>query len=106
MYIFIAVAIIIVATALWWINDQHSLPPGPWDLPLLGFLPWLDPEHPYETLTSLAKKYGTIYTFNLGTVRTIVLSDHKIVKQAFMKDALSGRAPLYVTHGIMKGHGM
>ena len=44
------------------------LPPGPWGLPWLGFLPWLDPEAPHETLTELVAKYGRVYTLWMGQV--------------------------------------
>ncbi|CAB3242030.1 unnamed protein product [Arctia plantaginis] len=39
-------------------------------------------------------------------VYAVVLSDHKLVRDAFAKDSFSGRAPLYLTHGIMHGNGI
>lgn len=41
----------------------------------------------------------------MGSVYTILLSDPQLVRQAFAKDVFAGRAPLYLTHGIMKGYG-
>jgi ecdysteroid 25-hydroxylase CYP306A1 len=41
----------------------------------------------------------------LGNVFTVVLSDQHLIRQAFARDIFVGRAPLYLTHGIMKGYG-
>lgn len=80
-------------------------PPGPWGLPIIGYLLWIDPLYPYKTLTALAKKYGEVYKIKLGEVNTVVLTNPKTIKSLFMKDVTTGRAPLYLTHGIMKGYG-
>lgn len=95
--------IIICIRHLIWPNGQR--PPGPWGLPIIGYLPWIDPKKPYLTLTNLSKRYGPIYAINLGSVYTVVLSDVKLIRHAFAKEVFTGRAPLYVTHGIMKGNG-
>jgi len=81
------------------------LPPGPRGVPILGYLPWIDPERPHLSLTDLARRYGPICGLRMGSVYTILLSDPQLVRQAFAKDAFAGRAPLYLTHGIMQGYG-
>lgn len=88
---------------MWW--KRRGFPPGPWGLPLLGYLAFLDKKAPYKTLTDLSEMYGPIYGLYLGNVYTVVLSDCKLVKAMLAKDVFAGRAPLHLTHGIMRGFG-
>nr|QSD59119.1 CYP306A1 [Diaphanosoma celebensis]QST15037.1 CYP306A1 protein [Diaphanosoma celebensis] len=103
-------AILLLLLALWLFRvrsiDDLPLPPGPWSLPWLGYLPFIDTEAPYETFQQLARQYGPVYSVRLGDVFTVVVSDPKLIRQAFAQEAFAGRAPLYLTHGIMKGHGL
>lgn len=101
-YIVIILVLIFFLKSLW---QGKKLPPGPWGLPVVGYLPFLDPKAPQVSLTELAKKYGPVYSLLLGNVRTVVLSDPKLIKTLFAKDVTTGRAPLYLTHGIMNGYG-
>ncbi|XP_060528010.1 cytochrome P450 306a1 [Cylas formicarius] len=102
-YLLLTVALVLVAFHFW---KRRYLPPGPYGLPIVGYLPWLNPKSPYLTLTDLSKKYGSIYGLNLGSVYTVVLTNPKTIRTTFSKDATTGRAPLYLTHGIMKGYGL
>lgn len=86
-------------------RDVRRRPPGPWGLPILGYLPWIDPQAPHQSLTDLVRKYGPVCGLKLGSLYTVLLADPQLVRQALAKEAFSGRAPLYVTHGIMQGYG-
>ncbi|XP_050304768.1 cytochrome P450 306a1 [Anthonomus grandis grandis] len=102
-YLLLTLLLLVLGHTLW---KNRNLPPGPWGIPLLGYLPWLSPKAPYVTLTELSKKYGSVYSLTLGSVCTVVLTDPKDIKSLFAKDATTGRAPLYLTHGIMNGYGL
>ena len=86
---------------------KNKLPPGPLgnNVPFLGYLPFIDPKKPYETLMTLAKQHGPIYGLQLGSIYCVVLSDATIIRDAFKREEFTGRAPLYVTHGIMDNCG-
>ncbi|CAL4120907.1 unnamed protein product [Meganyctiphanes norvegica] len=86
-------------------HRAKTLPPGPWGLPLLGYLPWLNPVAPQLTFGALAKRYGRIYSLQMGGVTCVVMTDTHLIKDVFNRSEANGRAPLYLTHGIMKGYG-
>ena len=107
--VFAAAAAATAAAALglvWYVSaSRRRLPPGPVGWPWLGYLLSVDARAPYETFTALARKYGPVYSVRLGGLLAVFVSDPQLVRHAFSQDVFSGRAPLYLTHGIMKGHG-
>ena len=88
------------------LHKSRYLPPGPRGLPLLGYLPWLDPEQPYKSLTQLVAKYGSVFTVKLGAIDCVVVADNKIIKELFTKDHVAGRPPLHMFNMIMEGRGI
>lgn len=106
LYVILATPLLVLLAYVFRKNRKTlRLPPGPSGIPLFGYLPWIDAESPHLSLTNLARKYGPIYGLQMGSLYTIVLSDPRLVRQAFAKDAFAGRAPLYLTHGMMQGYG-
>ncbi|KAL6004871.1 hypothetical protein ACLOJK_005427 [Asimina triloba] len=64
--------------------QQPPLPPGPPGLPVIGCLPFVEPElHLY--FARLQKTYGPIFSLRLGSKLTVVLSSVPLAKAA-MKD--------------------
>jgi ecdysteroid 25-hydroxylase CYP306A1 len=85
----------------------RKTPPGPTAnyIPFIGYLPFLNATKPHESLFKLSKKYGNIFGLQMGSVYTVVLCDAALIREAFKRDEFSGRAPLYITHGIFHGYG-
>lgn len=105
-----SLVIVLIAIILWhfWQKKlHHNRPPGPVSLPLLGALYVFrdTTKRPYEVLTDLSKKYGKIFGLQMGSIYTVVLSDSALIREALRRDEYTGRAPLYLTHGIMGGKG-
>lgn len=102
--------LVLIGTILWKVGrSKHStnLPPGPISLPLIGSLYVFrnKRKRPYEILTELSKVYGPIFGLQMGSIYTVVLTDPTLIREALRRDEYSGRAPLYLTHGIMGGKG-
>ena len=102
----LATALVLIVLLKYSLVKHSTLPPGPPGLPVLGYLPWLDPVQPYKTLTGLVGKYGKVFSLQMGGVPCVVVADNAVMKDLFSREEVAGRAPLYLTHGIMKGKGL
>ncbi|GMH09500.1 hypothetical protein Nepgr_011341 [Nepenthes gracilis] len=76
--------------AIFWIllhnyrRKQPPLPPGPLALPIVGSLPFLDPElHSY--FAGLAQIYGPIFSLRLGSKLGVVITSPSLAKEV-LKD--------------------
>ena len=67
------------------IRKNSQLPPGPWGLPILGYLPFLDPKNPQKSMKKLSLKYGDIFSLQMGQLFCVVLSDPELIKTLFSK---------------------
>nr|BAV93937.1 cytochrome P450 3201A1 [Chamberlinius hualienensis] len=78
-----------------------QLPPGPWGLPLIGYLPWIG-RKPCVTFLGLKKKYGNLITVNLGGITMLVLNDWNAIKATLIdrKHHFSGRPNAYISDTI------
>lgn len=64
------------------IIDLKKLPPGPYGIPVLGYLAFVGNEK-HTKYRELAKKYGSIFSARLGCQLNVVISDYKTIREAF-----------------------
>lgn len=93
--VFTAVVVgLFVILLLKWMFIKDRRPPGPWGLPLLGYIPFLS-RLPHLDLQRLAQKYGDVFSIRLGSRYIIVLNDFQSSKEAFSQDVFIGRPPYF-----------
>ncbi|KAK6250471.1 hypothetical protein SCA6_004476 [Theobroma cacao] len=93
-YNIIRAAAIVLAAALatfcyaWWANkftkSTPPLPPGPPGMPILGNLPFIQPDF-YQYVVKLSQIYGPIIKLQLGSKICIVISSPSVAKEV-LKD--------------------
>lgn len=105
LQILCAIVVVMLVIFLTKLYLQRDTPPGPWGYPIVGSLLALDSQKPYISLTKMSKKYGKIFGLRLGSIYTVVLSDAALIRDVLRREEFTGRAPLYLTHGIMGGYG-
>ncbi|CAL5405392.1 unnamed protein product [Camellia sinensis] len=70
-------------------RSTSKLPPGPWQLPLIGNMHQLiGSSLTHQTLTNLAKKHGPLMHLRLGEVSTIVVSTPETAEQVMKTHGL------------------
>ncbi|XP_075744344.1 cytochrome P450 2J6-like [Rhipicephalus microplus] len=70
---------------------RSSLPPGPFGVPVLGYLPYMPRNH--HCLETLRSKYGGVFGFHVGSQYVVFLCDFRSAKEALSQDALLNRPP-------------
>ena len=73
------------------------MPPGPFPLPIIGNIHHIDYTKPHVTFRELSRKYGKIFTLQLGVQRSVVICGAEIAREALLKKAavFAGRPPTY-----------
>lgn len=83
MYWLVGVAVVVVLWVIL-INQRKGAPPGPLKLPVIGSL-WAigDAPHLPHHLTRLARKWGDMYSLQLGAVPVVVVSNPALIREMF-----------------------
>ncbi|KAL3834109.1 hypothetical protein ACJIZ3_008845 [Penstemon smallii] len=75
---------VIVVSIFWYIRKPTSkappLPPGPLGLPVVGYLPFLNPNLLVQ-FSELGQKYGPIYKLRVGSKLWVVLASPSLAKE-------------------------
>uniref|UniRef100_A0A8C5MSM2 Cytochrome P450 n=1 Tax=Leptobrachium leishanense TaxID=445787 RepID=A0A8C5MSM2_9ANUR len=89
-------------------NKNKNFPPGPPTLPVIGNLHLIDIKRPSRSLLELAKKYGSVFSIQMGSVKMVVLSGYETVKSALVDNAedFSERPFVPIFEDINQGWGV
>lgn len=82
-----------------------SLPPGPFSLPVVGNLLQVDRKDPRKTFLKWYKQYGPIFTVWVGLEPYIMIADHDMMTEAFVKrgDEFSDRPYVWTFDFFTRG---
>ncbi|ORX93665.1 cytochrome P450 [Clohesyomyces aquaticus] len=94
----------------WWMHQSQllSIPDGPRGFPIVGSFPFLT-RFPELSLDRWARKYGPLYSINLGDQLFVIISDPGIAKDLMVSHGgvFSDRKELFMkSHTIFKGRGI
>ncbi|KAL7111494.1 hypothetical protein ACP275_05G091900 [Erythranthe tilingii] len=87
-YIVATFSVSIMSISIFWYSKllrgkAPPLPPGPWGLPILGYLPFLIGRNLLNEFATLAQKYGPIFKLYFGNKLYVVISSPSLVKEVF-----------------------
>ncbi|CAG7726834.1 unnamed protein product, partial [Allacma fusca] len=78
----------VTLTLLWvyqlWDRIHRRLPPGPFQLPLIGNIVQIqlaDSKYPFNALYKLSKKYGDVMWLRIGVVNAVIISGYDTIKR-------------------------
>ncbi|XP_074602388.1 cytochrome P450 2F2-like [Brevipalpus obovatus] len=87
------------------IYEIFRLPPGPYGLPILGYLPFMS-ENFAGNYIEMGKKYGSPFSIHLGNYDFVVINDWHHANEAFQKDELLARPPDGFAGGLFGEKGL
>ncbi|KAF7111878.1 hypothetical protein CFC21_111833 [Triticum aestivum] len=105
VYLGWALVLVPLALALTWrkrANNGLRLPPGPWQLPVIGSLHHLVRQLPHRALRDLAMRHGPVMLLRLGSVPTMVLSSPDAAREVLKtQDLAFATRRLTATMGVL-----
>ncbi|XP_047021878.1 cytochrome P450 18a1-like [Helicoverpa zea] len=90
------VRIFMYSTLMFWIIFKNvkyykNLPPGPWGIPLLGILPFLNRRPPHVVYVNMSKQYGDVFSVQMGSNLTVCIGSTMLMKEFFSRNDSTGR---------------
>ncbi|XP_053565540.1 cytochrome P450 2K6 [Bombina bombina] len=92
----------------WNRNVNKNFPPGPKPLPFIGHLHLINKYETFKNIIELSKKYGPVFTIQLGTKKFVVICGYETLKEALVNNAdeFSWKGVFPIVKEIIKGHGV
>ncbi|NP_001083248.1 uncharacterized protein LOC398825 [Xenopus laevis] len=89
-------------------NNFKNFPPGPKPLPVIGNINIINLKRPYLTYLELWKKYGPVFSIQIGGQKMVVLCGYETVKDALVNYAeeFSERPKIPIFRDISKEYGV
>ncbi|KAG8197777.1 hypothetical protein JTE90_006478 [Oedothorax gibbosus] len=95
----ILIALVVLVVSYFLLNawrEWRYLPPGPYGLPIVGYLPFLS--DPLWDFHKLGEKYGDVFSVKLGSATVVCVHGVEAIKEALARSEFLGR-PL---SGVLK----
>lgn len=88
-------------------SDTETLP-GPRGVPVLGYLPFLNADRPFDTFTQLRKKYGDIFQIRMGSMPVVVVNGKRALRECLVRhsEAFAGRPAFKSFQAHCKGESL
>ncbi|XP_075057404.1 cytochrome P450 2K1-like [Mixophyes fleayi] len=89
-------------------DNNKNFPPGPTPLPIIGNIHCIDLEKPHKSFIELSKKYGSVFSVQLGLEKMVILCGYDTVKDALINYAeeFSERPNSPIFEKTSRGHGV
>ncbi|XP_039250888.2 cytochrome P450 2F2-like [Styela clava] len=106
---YFTISLIVIAVIFLFLDyrkRKKDHPPGPWGLPILGYLPFFH-EDQFITFKKLVEEYGSIFSIKIATKEVIVVNDYDLIKEALVKQykIFSGRPKSRFFEELCNGNG-
>lgn len=72
--------VVVFLFACFYMSNPKRRPPGPFGMPILGYLPFIG-NHPAKKYFELSKKYGPVISLKLGPETFTVLNDYESIQE-------------------------
>ncbi|KRZ18551.1 C-terminal-binding protein, partial [Trichinella pseudospiralis] len=103
MSLVIVICILLIAWLLWCTcRNDAKLPPGPFGLPIVGYMPWLGSKMNL-TLTKLWEQYGDVYSIRVGSRKLVVVNGQRAIRGALATDDNFAGRPDFFTFRLVSG---
>ncbi|CAN6201013.1 unnamed protein product [Urochloa humidicola] len=87
-------------------SHDLRLPPGPWQLPIIGSMHHLAGQLPHRAMRDLARRHGPVMLLRIGEVPTVVVSSREAAREVMKThDAAFASRPLSSTVRVLTSGG-